>query len=58
VIVGDTPLDHAAAEANGMPCVLVATGRIPLAELERCRPAAVLPDWRDPARARRVFHAL
>jgi phosphoglycolate phosphatase-like HAD superfamily hydrolase len=33
VIIGDTPLDHAAAAANGMPAVLVATGRIPFDEL-------------------------
>lgn len=47
VIIGDTPLDHAAASANGMPAVLIATGRIPLAELSACRPAAVFADWSD-----------
>jgi phosphoglycolate phosphatase len=49
VIIGDTPLDHAAAVANGMPAVLIATGRIPFAELERLAPAAVFPDWTDGA---------
>jgi phosphoglycolate phosphatase-like HAD superfamily hydrolase len=47
VIVGDTPLDHAAAAENGMACVLIASGRTPLAELARLEPAAVFPDWSD-----------
>jgi phosphoglycolate phosphatase-like HAD superfamily hydrolase len=47
VIIGDTPLDLAAAAANGMPAVLVATGRIPYDELAALRPAAVFPDWSD-----------
>jgi phosphoglycolate phosphatase-like HAD superfamily hydrolase len=47
VIIGDTPLDHAAAVANGMPAVLIATGRIPYAELAALEPAAVFPDWSD-----------
>lgn len=47
VIIGDTPLDHAAAQRNGMPCVLVASGRIPLAELLTLRPAAAFGDWND-----------
>lgn len=47
VIVGDTPLDYAAAEKNGMPCVLIASGRTPLAELTRLRPYAVFADWSD-----------
>jgi phosphoglycolate phosphatase len=47
VIIGDTPLDHSAAAANGMPAVLIATGRIPFDELAVLRPAAVFPDWRD-----------
>jgi phosphoglycolate phosphatase-like HAD superfamily hydrolase len=47
VIIGDTPLDHAAAAANDMPAVLIATGRIPFDELARLRPAAVFADWSD-----------
>jgi len=49
VIIGDTPLDHAAAAANAMPCVLIASGRTPFAELAALRPAAVFPDWSDAA---------
>lgn len=47
VIIGDTPLDHAAAAANGMPAILVATGRIPLADLAALAPAACFADWSD-----------
>jgi phosphoglycolate phosphatase-like HAD superfamily hydrolase len=47
VIIGDTPLDHAAAARNGMACVLVASGRIPLAELLALAPAAAFGDWSD-----------
>jgi phosphoglycolate phosphatase-like HAD superfamily hydrolase len=49
VIIGDTPLDHAAAHCNGMACVLVASGRIPLAELVALEPAAAFGDWGDAA---------
>jgi len=49
VIIGDTPLDHAAAVANDMPAVLIATGRTPFAELAALAPAAVFPDWSDRA---------
>ena len=49
VIIGDTPLDHAAAAANGLACVLVASGRTPMAELEPLGAAAVFPDWSDAA---------
>ncbi len=47
VIIGETPLDHAAATCNGMECVLVASGRVPLAELLALRPAAAFGDWSD-----------
>jgi phosphoglycolate phosphatase-like HAD superfamily hydrolase len=47
VIVGDTPLDHAAAACNGMDCILVASGRVPLADLLALRPAAAFGDWSD-----------
>jgi phosphoglycolate phosphatase-like HAD superfamily hydrolase len=55
VIIGDTPLDHAAAIANDMPAILIATGRFPFAELAALRPAAVFPDWSDGAA---IHHAL
>jgi phosphoglycolate phosphatase len=58
VILGDTPLDHAAAVANDMPAILIATGRVPLDELERLRPAAVFPDWSDGAAIRHALAAL
>ncbi len=58
VIVGDTPLDHAAAEANGMPCVLVASGRTPLDELRALEPAAAFADWSDPVAMHRVLAEL
>jgi len=47
VIIGDTPLDHAAAACNGMESVLVASGRIPLDDLRALRPAAAFGDWSD-----------
>jgi phosphoglycolate phosphatase len=49
VIIGDTPLDHAAAACNGMPCVLVASGPVSLAELLALEPAAAFGDWSDAA---------
>jgi phosphoglycolate phosphatase-like HAD superfamily hydrolase len=58
VIIGDTPLDHAAAAANGMPAVLVATGRIPFDELADLQPAAVFPDWSDGDAIRAALAAL
>jgi phosphoglycolate phosphatase len=58
VIVGDTPLDHAAAVANDMPAVLIASGRIPFDELARLRPAAVFPDWSDGPAIQRALASL
>lgn len=49
VIIGDTPLDHAAAAENGMASVLVASGRTARAELAQLGAAAVFPDWSDAA---------
>ncbi len=49
VIIGDTPLDHAAALCNGMACVLVASGRIAFADLLALEPAAAFADWSDAA---------
>lgn len=58
VIIGDTPLDYAAAAANGMPAVLIATGRIPFDELAELRPAAVFADWSDGPAIQRALATL
>lgn len=58
VIIGDTPLDYAAAAANDMPAILIATGRIPYDELARLEPAAVFSDWCDGAAIHRALTAL
>ncbi len=55
VILGDTPLDHAAAVANEMPAILIATGRVPYEELADLRPAAVFRDWSDGEAIRRAL---
>jgi len=49
VLVGDTPLDVAAALASGAWCVGVATGRTPAAELRAAGAHVVLPDLADTA---------
>jgi phosphoglycolate phosphatase-like HAD superfamily hydrolase len=46
-VVGDTPRDFECAEAGGAHCLLVATGRIPMSELEGLGADAVLPDLSD-----------
>jgi hypothetical protein len=38
-----------------MPAVLIASGRTPLADLERAAPAAVFADWSDAAAIRRAL---
>jgi len=43
-VVGDTPHDLACARVGGARCLLVATGRTPMAELESLGPDALLPD--------------
>jgi phosphoglycolate phosphatase-like HAD superfamily hydrolase len=58
VIIGDTPLDFAAAERNGMPCVLVASGWTPPVELVALGATAVFPDWSDGAAIRAALAAL
>jgi len=50
VLVGDTPLDVAAALATGARAVGVATGSFPAAELAAAGAHAVLPDLTDTAR--------
>jgi phosphoglycolate phosphatase-like HAD superfamily hydrolase len=47
VLVGDTPLDVAAARAGGARAVGVATGPYSVADLEAAGADAVLPDLRD-----------
>lgn len=46
-IVGDTERDLACARAGGARCLLVGTGRIPLADLEAAGADVVLPDLAD-----------
>jgi phosphoglycolate phosphatase len=52
VLVGDTPLDVAAALATGARAVAVATGDFTEAELAAAGAHAVLPDLRDTERVR------
>jgi phosphoglycolate phosphatase-like HAD superfamily hydrolase len=47
-IVGDTPRDFACAQAVGVRCALVATGRRTIAELSGLGADIVLPDLSDP----------
>jgi len=47
VLVGDTPLDVAAALATGARAVAVATGQFTAADLAACGAHAVLPDLAD-----------
>ena len=47
-IVGDTPRDLACAQAIGVRCALVATGRRTIAELTGLGADIVLPDLSDP----------
>lgn len=46
-VVGDTANDLACARAGGARCLLVATGRTPLDQLERLEPDVVLADLTD-----------
>lgn len=46
-VVGDTANDLACARAGGARCLLVATGRTPLGDLERLEPDVVLADLTD-----------
>lgn len=46
-VVGDTPADFACARAAGVRCLLVATGFIPMAELDALDADAVLLDLTD-----------
>lgn len=47
VVIGDTPRDVAAARANGLPCVAVATGSFSAAALEEAGAEWVLADLSD-----------
>lgn len=46
-VVGDTPRDLACARAGGARCLLVATGRIPIEELDAAGPDHVVEDLGD-----------
>lgn len=48
VVIGDTPRDVAAARANGLPCVAVATGSFSATALAEAGADHVLPDLSDP----------
>ena len=54
-VVGDTANDLACARAGGARCLLVATGRTGLDELERLEPDAVLPDLSDTDTVARIL---
>ena len=55
VVIGDTPLDVAAARAGGARAVAVATGHFDVPALEATNPDAVLPDLSDTSAA---LHAI
>lgn len=55
VVIGDTPLDVAAARAGGARAVAVATGHFDVPTLEASSPDAVLPDLSD---TNAVLHAI
>jgi phosphoglycolate phosphatase-like HAD superfamily hydrolase len=43
-VIGDTPNDFACAHTAGVHCLLVATGNIPIGQLQALDADAVLPD--------------
>lgn len=47
-VIGDTPLDVAAAHANGFACLAVCTGGATRAELAACQPEVLLDSLADP----------
>jgi phosphoglycolate phosphatase len=55
-IVGDTPRDLACAQAVGVRCALVATGRRTLGELSGLGADIVLPDLADPRPLLDLWH--
>ncbi|MET0424295.1 MAG: HAD hydrolase-like protein [Actinoplanes sp.] len=57
VVIGDTVHDVSAALANGALAVGVATGRTPMADLERAGAHAVLPDLSDLDEVSRILTA-
>ncbi|HEX6988083.1 MAG TPA: HAD family hydrolase [Bacillota bacterium] len=58
IVIGDTPLDVAAARAVGAAVLAVATGRPSAEELAAAAPDALLPDLADTVRAHEVLGAL
>lgn len=49
LLVGDTPADVAAAKANNVPVLAVATGRSTVTELQKAEADMVAPDLEDPS---------
>ena len=49
-VIGDTPRDFECARANGVRCILVATGTFELSQLDSLGADAVFPDLSDTAR--------
>lgn len=58
VVIGDTPLDVAAARANGASVVAVATGSYPARELAACGADLVLESFETPDAFRNYLRAL
>ncbi|MFP5377270.1 MAG: HAD family hydrolase [Acidimicrobiia bacterium] len=56
-VVGDTPRDLACARAGGARCLLVATGRFAVEELEAEGPDEVLPDLTDTGAVLRLLRS-
>ncbi len=54
-VIGDTPRDAACAHANGVRCLLVATGTFTVEHLETVGADAVLPDLSDTGRVLELF---
>lgn len=54
-VVGDTDNDLACARAGGARCLLVATGRTPIEELEELKPDVVLADLSDTDEVARIL---
>ncbi len=51
LLIGDTPKDIAAAHANGLPCLAVATGWVSAEKLSAAGADAVLTDFADTEKA-------
>lgn len=58
LLVGDTPLDVAAAHANGLPALTVGTGWVTMEDLHASGSETVLKDFSDTQSSLRAFEAL